>query len=405
MSIALQSLLAQQGAMGVVANNVANTNTPGYSREIPVLEETPPVLSGNILVGTGVTLRSVESVRDNVLSLRIDQETSQQSSLKSYVDSMNQVQTLFNETQGTGLQTVLSNFFNSFQSLATDPTSSSLRQAALTAGQNLANSFNQTSNNLATIQQGLDRSAVQIVQQVNHLSAQVANLNQQIQMVSNSGQNPGALEDQRDEAVQNLSGLIDTAAVYSDNGTVSLTTTNGTLLVSGNRSNALTTQVNSATGMHEVLSQGTNITSAIAGGQLHGFISARDHGIPSAQSSLNNLAAGLISAVNLQQNAGFDMASARGADFFTAFTPSTPGSNVGAAASMTVALTDPNQVAASSDGTQGDNGNATQMADLQNASIVSNQTAGDYYSNLVDQIGNTVSNATTEQQAVGLVKA
>ena len=208
------------------------------------------------MVGTGVTMSSVESVRDNILNLRIDQETSQQSSLNSYVDSMNQVQALFNETQGTGLQTDLSNFFNSFQSLATDPTSSSLRQAAITAGQDLAGAFSQTSQNLATIQQGLDQSVVQTVQQVNQLTAQVANLNQQIQEVSNSGDNPGSLEDQRDEALNNLSDLIDTAVVYSNDGTVSVTTTNGTLLVSGNQSDALTTQINSATGMHEVLCPG-----------------------------------------------------------------------------------------------------------------------------------------------------
>ena len=70
---------------------------------------------------------------------------------------------------------------------------------------------------------------------------------------------------------------------------------------------------------------------------------------------------------------------------------------------MTVALTNPDQVAASSDGTQGDNGNATALANLQNAPIVSGQTAGDYYSNLIDQVGNDVSNATSEQEAVGLV--
>jgi flagellar hook-associated protein 1 FlgK len=70
---------------------------------------------------------------------------------------------------------------------------------------------------------------------------------------------------------------------------------------------------------------------------------------------------------------------------------------------MTVALTNPDQVAASSDGTQGDNGNATALADLQNAPIVAGQTAGNYYSNLIDQVGNDVSNATSKQEAVGLV--
>jgi flagellar hook-associated protein 1 FlgK len=403
MSVALQSMLAQQSALEVVANNVANANTPGYSREVANFEESPPVLNGNTMVGTGVTMASVESVRDNILNLRIDQETSQQSSLNSYVGSMDQVQALFNETQGTGLQTYLSNFFNSFQSLATDPTSSPLRQATITAGQDLAGAFSQTSQNLTTIQQGLDQSVVQTVQQANQLTAQVANLNQQIQEISNSGDSAGSLEDQRDEALTSLSNLIDTAVVYSNDGSVSVTTTNGTALVSGNQSDALTTQLNSATGMHEVLAQGTDITSSIAGGQLQGLINARDNGIPSTQSSLDNLAAGIISAVNTQQNAGYDLNGTSGTDFFTPFTPSTAGSNAGAAASMTVAITNPDQIAASSNGTQGDNGNATALANLQNEPVVSGQTAGDYYSNLIDQVGNDVSNATSEQEAVGLV--
>jgi flagellar hook-associated protein 1 FlgK len=403
MSVALQSLLVQQGALEVVANNIANANTPGYSREVPILEESPPILSGNTMVGTGVTLQSVQSVRDNILDLRIDQETSQQSSLNSYVNSMNQVQSLFNETQGSGLQTDLSNFFNSFQSLATDPTSSSLRQAVIVAGQDLAGAFSQTSNNLATIQQGLDQSVVQTVQQVNQLSAQVANLNQQIQQVSNSGENSGSLEDQRDQDLGDLSKLIDTAVIYSNNGTVSVTTTNGALLVSGNQSDALTTQVNSATGMNHVYAQGTDITSTIAGGELQGLISARDNSIPSTQASLDNLAGGIISAVNTQQSEGYDLNGNPGTNFFTPFTPSASGSDAGAAATMTVALTEPDQVAASSDGTPGDNGNATALANLENAPIVSGQTPGDYYSNLIDQVGNDVSNATSEQEAVGLV--
>jgi len=403
MSVALQSLLVQQGALEVTANNIANANTPGYSREVPVLEESPPILSGNTMIGTGVTLKSVQSVRDNILDLRIDQETSQQSSLNSYVDSMNQVQALFNETQGTGLQTYLSNFFNSFQSLATDPTNSSLRQAVIVAGQDLAGAFSQTSQNLSTIRQGLNQSVAQTVEQVNQLTAQVANLNQQIQEVSNSGDNPGSLEDQRDEALNSLSGLVDTAVVYSNNGAVSVTTSNGTLLVSGNQSEALTTQINTATGMNDVYTQGTDITSTIAGGQLQGLINARDVSIPATQSSLDSLAASLISAVNQQQKDGYDLNGAPGTNFFTPFTPSATGSNAGAATTMSVALTSPDQVAGSSNGTPGDNGNATALADLQNEPLVSSQTPGDYYSNLIDKVGNDVSNATSEQEAIGLV--
>jgi flagellar hook-associated protein 1 FlgK len=182
-----------------------------------------------------------------------------------------------------------------------------------------------------------------------------------------------------------------------------LTTTNGAALVSGNQSDALTTQLDSVTGVHDIFAQGTQITSTITGGQLQGLINARDDSIPSAQSSLDNLAAGLISAVNQQQTAGYDLNGGHGVDFFTPFTPATAGSDAGAAATMSVALTNPDQVAASSDGSQGDNSNATALAALQNQPIGAGQTAGDYYSNLIDQVGDDVSNASSEQEAVGLV--
>jgi flagellar hook-associated protein 1 FlgK len=403
MSVALQSLLAQQGAMGVVANNIANTNTDGYSREVPVFEENAPTYIGNTMVGTGVSMTKVESVRDNILNLRIQQETSQQSGLESYLQSMEQVQTVFNETQSTGLQSNLSSFFNSFQSLATNPTSSAEREAVITAGQDLASAFNETSQSLATTRQGLDLSVVQTVQEVNQYSSQLAGLNQQIKVISNLQQNPGSLEDQRDEVLKNLSQLIDTAAVYNDDGTVDVSTTNGTLLVCGNQSENLTTQLNAKTGMQDVYALGTDVTSSITGGELQGLISARDQGIPAAQSSLDTLAAGIISAVNKQQSAGYDLNGSKGVDFFTPFTPATAGSTSGAAATMSVASTDPSSIAASSDGSTGDNANATAIADLQNSAIISGQTPSAYYSNLIDQVGNSVSNATSEQEAVSLV--
>jgi flagellar hook-associated protein 1 FlgK len=402
MSIALQSLLTQQGTLGVVANNIANANTPGYFREIPNMEETPPVIRGNVLVGTGVTMAHVQSVRDDVLNLCIQQETQQQSGLNSYLESMNQVQAVFNEIQGGGLQSVLTSFFNSFQSLAADPTNSFLRQGVITAGQNLANVFKQTRQKLATIQQGLDKSVVQTVTQVNQLSSQIANLNKQIQAVSSSGQDAGPLLNQRDQPLQNLSHLVDTAVICAGDGTVSVTTTKGALLVEGNQSQPLTVQIDSS-GMHDVFSQGTDITAAITGGELRGHLNARDGEIPTTQSALNNLAASLTSAVNAQQRAGFDLSGVKGQDFFVPFAPPAPGSNACAALAMAVAVTNRDQVAASSDGTAGSGGNARALAGLQNQPIVSGQTIADYYSNLVLQLSNTVSNASAEQDAVKIV--
>jgi len=403
MSIALQSLLAQQGTMGVVADKVANANTPGYSRGVPIWEETPPTFRGNVLVGTGVTIDKVESVRDNILNLRSLQESQRQASLNSYQQSMNQVEALFNETQGAGLQNVLSNFFNSFQALAANPTSSPLRQAVMTAGRNLADTFNQTSRSLTTIRSGLDQSVVQTVEQINQLTSQIVSLNGQIPAVSVAGQDAGGLLDQRDRALQNLSQLVDTAVIYSADGTASVTTSAGAMLVAGNESQPLTVQRETDSGMHDVFSHGTDITPAIAGGKLQGYLDARDDIIPSTQSKLDNVATSLISAVNAQQQAGYDLNGLQGQDFFVPFTPTNPGSNAGAATAMALALNNPDQVAASSDGTAGNNRNATALAELQDKAIVSGQTPGDHYSNLVFQVGNAVSNASAEQEAVSLV--
>jgi flagellar hook-associated protein 1 FlgK len=103
--------------------------------------------------------------------------------------------------------------------------------------------------------------------------------------------------------------------------------------------------------------------------------------------------------VNTQSKAGFDANGNAGVNFFTQ-----PTGVSGAASTIAVAISDPNLVAASSDGTIGSNGNALALANLQNQNIVSGQTPLNYYSNLVFQVGNQVSQAQSEQTAVGLVQ-
>ncbi|MGH9453725.1 MAG: FlgK family flagellar hook-associated protein, partial [Terriglobia bacterium] len=158
LNIAVNSLIAQQGALNVVSNNIANASTPGYTAERPNLVEQAPVQYGAIVLGQGAELQSVQSLRDQVLQLQIDTQTQSQGQLNSYLGGMNQVQSLFNETQGVGLQNVMSQFFNSLQSLSTDPTSTPLRQGVLSAGQNLVNAFHTASSGLNQIQSGLDQS-------------------------------------------------------------------------------------------------------------------------------------------------------------------------------------------------------------------------------------------------------
>jgi flagellar hook-associated protein 1 FlgK len=403
LSIAVRSLLARRGALDVTANNIANVNTPGYSRQLPILSDAPPLDTGQISIGNGVEFEGVQSVRDNILELRIGQETQQQKRLQPYLKSMNQVQSLFNETEGAGLSDPLNQFFNIFQKLADNPTDIPTRQAVISAGQDLASAFQQTGQQLKSIQQGVDQQVRQTVEEINSDTAQWASPNQQITSDQGNSEQAGMLQDRQHSVLHSLSQLVDVAVTYANYGSLTITTTNGVPLVAGAQSFVLSTAANPSTGFQDIFSQGNDVTSCFTGGQLAGLLEARDQAIPSALSNLDDLAAGLINAVNTQSQKGYDLEGAQGGDFFQPVVQPSPGSNAGAAENMAMAITDPSLIAASSDGTQGSHGNALAMANIQSQAVVNGQPATDYYADLVSTIVNEVSSATDEQEAVGLV--
>jgi flagellar hook-associated protein 1 FlgK len=399
LNISLQALLAEQGAIATTSNNIANVNTPGYARQRADLAETSPVRIGNVLFGTGVRLQQVTSLRDSILDLRVNQETQQQGQLTSFLGSAQQIQALFNETTGSGLQGSLTAFFNSLSQLSTNPSDLNVRQGVLTAAQNLANAFNHTSANLTTLQRNVDVSVTQSVSQINTLTAQIATVNTQVSAAQSSQQNAGPFVDQRQQLINQLSNLVDVSEIDAGHGSLTLTTGSGAPLVVGGQSFQLTTQIDPVTALQHVFSQGADITSKITGGQLAGQLQIRDQEIPAAQSSLDTLSASLANAVNAQHQAGFDLNGAAGGNLFVP----PPAGGVGAAAALAVAITNPVKIAASKDGTAGDNANANALLALQNQTIVSAQTPLSYYSGLVFKIGNDVSNAQTQQQSGSLI--
>src|SRR5271165_1768764 len=132
---AMHALDAEQAAMDATTNNIANANTPGYSRQVPVLVENAPTNDGSISFGNGVQLEGFQSIRDDLLNLRIQEETAQQSSADAQTNATQQIQPLFTtSTQDIGTQ--MSAFFTSISQLSADPANLSLRTETITAGQN-----------------------------------------------------------------------------------------------------------------------------------------------------------------------------------------------------------------------------------------------------------------------------
>lgn len=399
LSIATGALGAEQGALDATSNNVANANTPGYARLQPDLVQSDPIVVGSLTYGTGVSLEKLQSLRDPILQLRIDEETQQQGQLNAFVTAMQQAQVQFT-TSSSDIGTEIANFFSSLNQLSTDPANLSLRQGVLTAAQDMATAFNNTASNLNQQQSNLDLQVSQDVSQVNVLTSQIAGLNNQISQLQGVNQDASALIDQRDVLIGQLSSLIDVSSFQSDNG-LTLTTSNGTALVIGGQSFALSTQTN-ASGMQDVYSQGKDITSELTSGELAGVIQVRDQSIPNLLSNLDTLAAGLANSLNAANAQGYTLVQQgdgtlqAGGNFFVP----PPALGQGAALNMAVAITDPSLIAASSDNTApGSNGNLANLSAVQNAAIVDGQTPSNYYSNIVFGVGNDVSNGSAELSA------
>ncbi len=397
LNISLQSLLAEQSAIETTSNNIANVNTPGYSRQRVDLVETTPVQIGTLTLGTGVAVSDVTSLRDSILDLRVNQETQQQGKLGSFIAGGQQIQSLFNETTGAGLQSRLTAFFSSLQQLSSNPSDQNSRQSVITSAQNLATSVSQISGNLTTQQRDTNLQVDQTVTQINSLTTQIANVNSQVASAINTGANPGPFQDQRQQLINQLSNLVDVSTVDAGNGSLTLTTSSGLPLVVGNQSFQLSTKADAVTGLDHIIAGGTDITSTIAGGQLAGQLQIRDQEIPSLQTSLDTLAFNLANAVNTQNRAGVDLNGVAGGNIFAP-----PTQLQGAAANLSLATTDPAKIAASAGpppGNVGDNTNANAMLALQGQTIVNGQTPIDYYSNLVFKIGNDIAGANTEQNS------
>jgi len=389
--ISVQALMAEQGALNVTTNNIANVNTPGYTREVAVLTEAPTFQEGAVRFGGGVSMQGFQSVRDQLLQLRMYEETQQQNNSQTQLNSLTQIEGIFSDpTKGIG--GAMSAFFNSLSQLSTNPTDNSARQQVLTTANNLAISFHQAVSGLGTIQSDMDRSVPDVINQINQLTQQIAKLNGDVAQMQGLGQEPGTVQDQRDELIRQLSQLVNVSVTQSEHG-ITLTTANGVPLVVANQSFDLQASTNS-NGFENVIAQGQDITSQITGGKLAGILSVRDQIIPGLLNNLDTLANQFATSVNTQNQAGFDLSGNAGGNFFTP-----PTGVTGSAANFSVAITNPNLIAASSDGSAGSNGNVTNLIGVRDQALPSGAKPLDMFANLVLQVGTLGANAKADADA------
>lgn len=395
--------------MSIVANNVANANTPGYTEQTPTWRENDPISINGVQYGTGVSQTGARSVRDRVLTERLNQQQQLAAASDARLSALNAIQTLFTPDSGSAtsragdIGSSITSFFNAFSSLEANPTNSALRQQVLSTATVLAGDVSNAANALNNQRVALDHEAAAVIAQVNALTASLAQLNRQIQSVSPNG-DAGVLEDQRQQDLTKLSQLIGINQITTENNGTSITTTSGQTIVSEDASYAITAGLVDG---HTHFFLGTaDITSDLTAGagSLGGYLTARDQDLPQVLSSLDQLAYGIATAVNAQNNVGTNLNGVGG----TGANPANPSLDIfrptaavaGSASAMSVVMRDPADIAAAgpTSGT-GDNSNAVAMARLGENGIVGGDSPSNFFSNFVTVLGAVLAGVQTENTA------
>lgn len=362
---ALSGLQAAQAAIDTTGENIANVNTPGYTRQVvntgeagslPIPERSQQGATADL--GTGVNVTSISRIRDQFLDIQYRAQNTVTSNANTNSTELQQVQTAINEPSTNGLQSQMSKFWSAWSALASSPTNAGAKQAVIQSGQTLAQTFNAVSSQMATVQSQASQQYATLTGtngQVQQDANQIATLNGQITQATQAGQTPNALLDQRDKLLDDLSGLAHISVTNQSNGSVTV-----------NFGDAATPLVSGTTATWP-----QTLTSA-SGGQLGALLSLSSSTGPIGQylSSLDNVASQVISSVNALQ-------------------PSSPFFSGTSASTMAVSATASTIQTASS---------STSGADLaQSIANLNGGSADQAYSAFVAQIGGGVQAAQNTQ--------
>ena len=405
------SLSVQQEATAVAGQNLANVNNPAYARQKLNTQAAASLSTPVGEEGTGVEGVSITEVRDSILDSQIQSEGSVAGSLTAQQNALQNSEAQLNEqissqsassngagTSPNGLDAQLSNLFNAFQSLSTDPSSLSQRQAVVQSAQQVAGQFNQVSAGLATVRSGINTSMQSDVSNANQDLTDIASLNQQIVVATAGGGTANDLVDMREAKIEDLAGKVNLTTVADADGAVNVSIGGVTMISNVTQSDSLQTY-DAGGGQLLVRAQNAGTTLALSSGSIEGDITVRDGALATLQTSVDSLASQLITQVNNVYSAGYDLKGNTGQNLFT-------GTNAGTIGVNSNVVNDPSTFQASGTaGAAGNNTVALQLAQLGNQSIaaLNNQTIGQNYAATVGALGSataSVNDQLTNNSAV-----
>lgn len=404
--IGRRALNANAYGINVTGQNIANVNTPGYSRQRAQLAETAPLGFNRLSIGGGVTVEGVQAFRDRFIETRIQNETAVAGRLAAERDALAPVEVALQGSENGNLQNALNGFFGAFRDLDANPNSAPLRTIVAAKAGNLAGSFNTTRDRLDQIRFDTDAQVRGTVEQVNSLSEQIAALNVNVRAAEAVGANSSALRDQRNVFVSQISELTGARSSENSDGTISITIGEGRALVLGEKALKLDVSDSPQLGLATISLAGEPAT--FDDGKLRGLQNAVTT-IGGQIEVLDDLAATVVERVNTLHNSGTDLDGNVGTNLFAV--PLNGNPVTAANISLNPAVSANSRLIVASPNSQpGQNGTvAGEIANLltDKTSTVGTQTGSftSIFGSLVSQAGEQVRSADNDLQTQAAIIA
>ncbi|PDM39210.1 MULTISPECIES: flagellar hook-associated protein FlgK [unclassified Geobacillus] len=212
---AKRGMMTQQAALYVTGHNVANANTPGFTRQRVNFVQTEPFPSPGLnrpqipgQMGTGVKAGSVERVREYFLDIQYRGENNKLGYWEARADAIAKMEDIMNEPSDNGLAKTMDQFWQALQDLSVNPENEGARSVVRQRGLAVVETFHYLSNSLSQIQTDIGTQIGVTITQINSLAKQISEINQQIASVEPNGYLPNDLYDERDRLIDELSKLI-----------------------------------------------------------------------------------------------------------------------------------------------------------------------------------------------------
>jgi flagellar hook-associated protein 1 FlgK len=380
LNVGIRALQANQVALQTTGNNIANVNTPGYSRQTVVLQATPGQFTGGGYIGKGVDVETIQRNYSEFLTRQSALAGATAAADSTSADQLKQLENIF-ASGSTGLGASVSDMLNAFSDVASAPTDLTARTVALSRVDETAARMRSASQSLDGLQLSVSQTLSQKVSAVNSLAQNIADVNQQIARTQGSGQAPNDLLDQRDQFVRDLNQYVQTTSIPATDGTVTIFLAGSQALVMGNTVSPVSVVKDDFTDPLKsklaISRNGQSITldeNTLGGGEISGLLRFQNNDLNQGRNLLGRLTLAVSTAMNDQHKLGLDLNGKVGGDLFTPttfdakniLTPTAPATVNTGTATLGLAVSDVTKFAASDyemDFTSATTGNITRRSD------------------------------------------